>query len=82
MTDDDLLREAARRIREGHLRFVAIDPDMVDARKNFYAVLLIVFRSMADAGWSRFNALVLVGTMAWLTMNDIPPPPEPPQEGT
>ena len=78
--EDHLLREAARKIRDGFLRQMASDPDMADARRGFYSLLLVIFKSMREAGWPMIHALVMLATMAWLTMNDTPPPPEPPRE--
>ncbi len=76
--EDNLLREAARKIREANLRQLENNKDVLDELRAFYGLMLIHHRTLIEAGFSRINALLVVGTMIWLTINDNPQqrPPE------
>ena len=79
--EDNLLREAARRIREANLRQLEDNEDVLDELRAFYGTALVQYRAMIEAGFSRINALVMIATMAWLTINDNQSRERPPEEG-
>lgn len=66
--EDHILREAARRIRETNLRQLENNKDVLDELRAFYGMMLIHHRILIEAGFSRINALVVVGMMIWLTI--------------